>query len=252
MRFMKFARGGVQKLARIVAITLSACLMIDIAPVQAASGTVTDYYFGDYEFNPTTGGIKHFVVFMNVSGFSDAPTVYERSEAEALGGTDWWSTKAISGSWMRANRQFSYAAIFDLGNASMGHGKYGLVHVHIYDSGTLVKWIDTSLYIRHVFDANGGTPAKVTAETTPGGIVQEPVVTRTGYSFLSWSDTCSTVADTSNSNPNTYSHRASWEHWVFSGWNTKPDGSGTIYAPGEALPNRNLDLYAQWRREVVR
>ena len=86
----------------------------------------------------------------------------------------------------------------------------------------------------------------------PGGIVQEPVVTRTGYSFLSWSDTGSTVADTSNSNPNTYTHRASWEHWVFSGWSIKPDGSGTIYAPGEALPNRNLDLYAQWRREVVR
>lgn len=139
MRFMKSARGGVQKLARIVAITLSACLMIDIAPVQAASGTVTDYYFGDYEFNPTTGGIKHFVVFMNVSGFSGAPTVYERSEAEALGGTNWWSTKAISGSWIRANRQFSYAAIFDLGNASMGHEHYGLVHVHIYNSGTLLN-----------------------------------------------------------------------------------------------------------------
>ena len=33
----------------------------------------------------------------------------------------------------------------------------------------------------------------------------------------------------------------------FTGWNTAPDGSGTAYQPGDALPNSNLDLYAQWK-----
>lgn len=33
---------------------------------------------------------------------------------------------------------------------------------------------------------------------------------------------------------------------TFKSWNTKPDGSGTTYKPGDALPNQNLDLYAQW------
>ena len=33
---------------------------------------------------------------------------------------------------------------------------------------------------------------------------------------------------------------------VFAGWNTASNGSGTTYKPGDALPNQNLDLYAQW------
>ena len=33
---------------------------------------------------------------------------------------------------------------------------------------------------------------------------------------------------------------------TFKSWNTKPDASGTAYMPGDALPNQNLDLYAQW------
>lgn len=32
----------------------------------------------------------------------------------------------------------------------------------------------------------------------------------------------------------------------FVSWNTKPDGSGTTYMPGDPLPDQNLDLYAQW------
>ena len=32
----------------------------------------------------------------------------------------------------------------------------------------------------------------------------------------------------------------------FISWNTKPDGSGTTYMPGDPLPDMNMDLYAQW------
>lgn len=39
---------------------------------------------------------------------------------------------------------------------------------------------------------------------------------------------------------------AIWRLPEFVGWNTAPDGSGTTYAPGDALPDANLDLYAQW------
>ena len=36
--------------------------------------------------------------------------------------------------------------------------------------------------------------------------------------------------------------------YSFSGWNTKPDGSGTAYAPGALVPmTDNLTLYAQWQ-----
>ena len=40
------------------------------------------------------------------------------------------------------------------------------------------------------------------------------------------------------------------EHYTFIGWNTKPDGSGVSYAPGDAAQltakNNTLTLYAQW------
>ena len=39
---------------------------------------------------------------------------------------------------------------------------------------------------------------------------------------------------------------AIWRLPEFVGWNTAPDGSGTTYKPGDALPDANLDLYAQW------
>lgn len=38
------------------------------------------------------------------------------------------------------------------------------------------------------------------------------------------------------------------DKYIFSGWNTKPDGSGTAYAPGAAItmPETDVTLYAQW------
>ena len=47
-------------------------------------------------------------------------------------------------------------------------------------------------------------------------------------------------------NTNTFSR----EHYTFIGWNTKPSGNGTAYAPGDEVKltaaNNTLTLYAQW------
>ena len=37
-------------------------------------------------------------------------------------------------------------------------------------------------------------------------------------------------------------------YYVFTGWNTAANGSGTTYAPGAAITlSGNMELYAQWR-----
>lgn len=42
--------------------------------------------------------------------------------------------------------------------------------------------------------------------------------------------------------------------FVFTGWNTQPDGTGTAYQPGDTIPNVRADtgLYAQWEIEPPR
>ena len=43
------------------------------------------------------------------------------------------------------------------------------------------------------------------------------------------------------------------EGYVFAGWNTEADGSGTFYAPGETItPTRDISLYAQWHEHDYR
>jgi len=41
------------------------------------------------------------------------------------------------------------------------------------------------------------------------------------------------------------------ENWTFDGWNTEPDGTGLPYYIGESfsMPDRDIDLYAQWSDE---
>ena len=41
--------------------------------------------------------------------------------------------------------------------------------------------------------------------------------------------------------------------YLFAGWNTEPDGSGDSYGPDAlfTMPERNVDLYAQWSRKPV-
>lgn len=390
----------------IIALAVSACMVSHIAPVQAA-GTVNDWIITDYQTSSSTNGIIHFVVFMNISGFSNAPTVYERSEAEAINGVDWTSTTAVPGSWVRDGRAFNYAAIFDLGSSSPGHGKHGLVRVHIYDGSSIVKTIDTSLEVQHFYRGNGGTPDSTEVDYWPNGNQIAPTVTRTGYTFAGWTLMSTTTATVMNALQYTYTAQwtantytltyegmggtpsktsqtgkynsawgtlatatrtgytfggwysrcaivgstityrdaitsstictgnapafakwtankyylafnanggsgtmanqtfrygsaqtisantftrsnciftgwntkadgtgtaysdkqsvsnlsatngatitlyAQWGHWIFDSWSTAPDGSGTTYNPGDALPNSNLDLYAQWRYEHV-
>lgn len=40
--------------------------------------------------------------------------------------------------------------------------------------------------------------------------------------------------------------------FIFTGWNTAADGSGTSYAPGAVLTlTNNITLYAQWTTRVT-
>lgn len=225
-----------------------------IAPVQAA-GTVNDWIITDYQTSSSTNGIIHFVVFMNISGFSNAPTVYERSEAEAINGVGWTSTTAVSGSWVRDGRAFNYAAIFDLGSSSPGHGKHGLVHVHIYDGRSIVKAIDTSLEVQHFYRGNGGTPDSTEVDYWPNGNQIAPTVTRTGYTFAGWTLTSTTAATVMNALQYTYT--AQWTpNYYYLDLNGVLNnsvsgaiagyGTADVYINGSQVANDVSDYYVQW------
>ena len=34
--------------------------------------------------------------------------------------------------------------------------------------------------------------------------------------------------------------------YIFDGWNSSPDGSGSDYAPGSSSPAKSITLYAKW------
>lgn len=40
------------------------------------------------------------------------------------------------------------------------------------------------------------------------------------------------------------------EGYIFKGWNTKPDGTGTTYTSGSAFPTSDLILYSQWEQKA--
>lgn len=48
-------------------------------------------------------------------------------------------------------------------------------------------------------------------------------------------------------------NRFSYDGYTFTGWNTKKDGSGKAYAPGDTLvlPAKNVTLYAQWEKKAA-
>ena len=56
-----------------------------------------------------------------------------------------------------------------------------------------------------------------------------------------------------NLNPNTFTK----EHYIFTGWNTKPDGTGTHYDNEQSyetvldVANKSVTLYAQWELDVI-
>ena len=42
------------------------------------------------------------------------------------------------------------------------------------------------------------------------------------------------------------------ESYVFDGWNTSPDGTGTDFAVGSVItPDNNLKLYAKWKLSIT-
>lgn len=101
------------------------------------------------------------------------------------------------------------------------------------------------------YTLNGGTisnqPTSYSIETASFTL---PTPTRAGYIFAGWTGSNGTTAQTSvtiaQGSTGNKSYTANWAHYAFTGWNTKPDGSGTTYKPGDPLPDANLDLYAQW------
>lgn len=108
------------------------------------------------------------------------------------------------------------------------------------------------------FDANEGAGAMSDQAFTyaTAQALNANQFTRTGYVFVGWNTAKSgsgtaysdeqSVNNLSATDGATVTLYAQWHQLSFSGWNTAPDGSGTTYKPGDALPNSNLDLYAQW------
>lgn len=79
------------------------------------------------------------------------------------------------------------------------------------------------LYFHVNYDANGGTGSHTGPDVKPGK-----------------EDTVLTLADTG----------ISYQGYTFTGWNTKPDGSGDSYAPGDKITlNKDVTLYAQWTQD---
>ena len=89
--------------------------------------------------------------------------------------------------------------------------------------------VEDIVYLR--YDPNGGTPADLYPNST-------------GFSYKRYA----TAAVWENTKPDS----TAWftrTGYVFTGWNTEPDGSGTAYAPGSSIVlNASLTtLYAQWQ-----
>ncbi|MCD7947999.1 MAG: InlB B-repeat-containing protein [Oscillospiraceae bacterium] len=87
------------------------------------------------------------------------------------------------------------------------------------------QWVTVQGPYDVLYDANGGTGVFVDTGI-PGG---------TAYTILSPEATV-----------------ISRPGYVFTGWNTQPDGSGTMYQPGDTVTiTGNLTLYAQWTPMMV-
>lgn len=117
------------------------------------------------------------------------------------------------------------------------------------------------------YDGNGATSGSMPPDTAVYGqnfITTKNAFAKDGYWFAGWNEradgtgvpwclTSAGVAEDGGSWMWTYDHNITlYAQWIkctppeFAGWNTQPDGSGTAYAPGDTLPDTNLDLYAQY------
>ena len=93
------------------------------------------------------------------------------------------------------------------------------------------QWAKTEDVIYLRYDPNGGTPVDIYPNTT-------------GFPYKK--NATAAVWD------NTWADGTAWfsrTGYVFTGWNTKPDGSGTAYAPDApiVLTEPVTTLYAQWK-----
>lgn len=124
------------------------------------------------------------------------------------------------------------------------------------------KWTANKYYL--AFNANGGsgTMANQTFRYGFAQTISANTFMRSNCIFTGWNTKADgtgtaysdkqSVSNLSATNGATITLYAQWAHYVFNGWNTSADGSGTTYQPGNALPNSNLDLYAQWKYEALK
>ena len=121
----------------------------------------------------------------------------------------------------------------------------------IRDTYTLTNW-NTA--------ADGSGTTYVPGETIPGvtsDISLYPLWSLNRYviSYNSNGGTRNMPADVDIEHNTTYTIKDNTftrESYVFSGWNTEADGSGTSYQPGESFAaTSNVTLYAQWVSEVI-
>lgn len=158
-----------------------------------------------------------------------------------------WSTAAITNA---TNGKDMFTNDATLHNFSSSDITYARAYVD-NSANTGGGYLETIQYTL-TYNGNGGTPSKTSQVVHKGDAWGTlATATRTGYSFAGWYTAASggtqvTSSTVCQGNATVY---AQWYHSVFTGWNTAQDGSGTTYQPGDALPNSNLDLYAQWKYE---
>lgn len=243
-------------------------------PTVTASGKVSDGTWGlGSEMAETTYSASDLPAnFTTGTWYAQATTSYTVSFNANGGSGTTASVMAYYGSAMPSitngmNRTgYTFAGYYDAASGGTQYYTASSASARTFD-----KTSDTTLYAQWtantytiVFNGNGSTSGSTanesmtydTAKTLTGnGFVRD------GYIFDSWNtkaDGTGTsyfdgqkVANLTSAAGATVTLYAQWGHWVFDSWNTSADGSGATYKIGSALPDSNLDLYAQWRYEHV-
>ena len=125
---------------------------------------------------------------------------------------DGWKLTTVNGVPVKEDLIYKSTDKFKVGTKVNSYNMYNLVFEAIYVNETICKYTVT-------YDANGGSgaPQPQTGLCLKNINLTKDIPTRDGYSFI--------------------------------GWNTKVDGSGTIYMPGASYPEKiSRKLYAQWTK----
>ena len=110
-------------------------------------------------------------------------------------------------------------------------------HVPVQWPRTMIftaQWAKLEDVVSLRYDPNGGTPAGIYPNNT-------------GFTYKK--NATAAVWDNTSSNGTAWFSRAGY---IFTGWNTEPDGSGTAYAPDVSivLTAPVTTLYAQWEKDA--